>query len=56
MKKIKLQDPKIVKLINKYSENILRIIDNQDDFTRSDLQGAVDAIAINILNCGFNLK
>ena len=56
MKKINLLDPKIVKLINNHCEDILRLIDNQNDFTRSDLQGAVDAIVINILNSGINLK
>lgn len=56
MKHVMLQDPKTVKLINKHSEDILRLIDNQDDFTRSDLQGAADAIVINILNSGFNLE
>lgn len=56
MKKINLLDPKIVKLINNHSEDILRLTDNQDNFTRSDLQGAVDAIVINILNSGINLK
>lgn len=56
MKKLNLLDPKIVKLINNHSEDILRLIDKQDDFTRSDLQGAVDAIVVNTLNTGLNLK
>jgi hypothetical protein len=56
MKKIKLQDQEIVKLINKYSEDILMLVDNQDNFTRSDLQGAVDAIVISTLNSGLNLN
>jgi hypothetical protein len=37
-------------LINKYANEILEVIDNQDDYTRSDLQGRVDAIVMNILN------
>ena len=56
MRKIDLLDKKIVKLINKHSEEILKLIDKRDDLTRSDMQGAVDAIVINILNSGINLN
>ena len=56
MKKIDLLDPKIVKLINECSEEILQIVDNQDKFTRSDLQGAVDALVIKILQAGLELN
>jgi len=56
MKKFDLLNPKIVKLIRKYSDDILNIVDNQDEFTRSDLQGAIDAIVINILHTGVNLE
>ena len=56
MKKIDLFDPKIALLISKLSDSVLEIIDNQDDFPRSDLQGAVEAIVINALNSGFNLE
>jgi hypothetical protein len=56
MRKIDLLDKKIVKLINKHSEEILKLIDRQDDLTSSDLQGAVDAIVINILKSGINLN
>jgi len=56
MKKIDLLDPKIVKLINECSEEILQIVDNQDKFTRSDLQGAVDALVIKILQSGLELN
>ena len=36
-------------LINKYSDQILELIDQRDDLTRSDLQGCCDAIVMNIL-------
>lgn len=56
MKKIDLLDPNIVRLINKYSEEILKVVDNQDEYTRSDLQGVVDAIVMNILRAGLDLS
>lgn len=46
----------MVKLINEYSEEILQIVDNQDKFTRSDLQGAIDALVIKILRAGLDLN
>ena len=36
-------------IINQYSEKILEIIEQKDEMTRSDLQGVVDAIVIEIL-------
>ena len=33
----------------KYSDRILELIDNRDDFTRSDLQAMVDAIVHSIM-------
>lgn len=33
---------------SKYEDEILDLIDNRDDFTRSDLQGAVSAIVLKI--------
>jgi hypothetical protein len=35
--------------VMEYSNEILEIIDNRDDFTRSDLQGIVDAIVHKII-------
>jgi hypothetical protein len=32
-----------------YDDEILELIDNQDDYTRSDLQGRVGAIVLNIV-------
>ena len=33
----------------KYSDEILEVVDNQNEFTRSDLQGRIEAIVLNIL-------
>jgi hypothetical protein len=38
-----------ISLISKYSNQILELIDQQDELTRSDLQGCCDAIVMNIL-------
>jgi hypothetical protein len=35
--------------VMKYSDAILEVVDNQDEFTRSDLQGAIEAVMMNIL-------
>ena len=35
-----------------FEDDILKLIDNQDDFTRSDLQGVVSALVRNIYNAG----
>jgi len=56
MKKLNLLDPKIVKLTSSFSDEILNIIDHSEEFTTSDLQGAIDAIVINILQTGVNLE
>lgn len=41
-----------VRLFNKYENEILELIDNQDEFTRSDLQGVVSAIVMKIFRAG----
>ena len=41
--------PNLTKIQNKYEEEILSLVDNQDDYTRSDLQGVVSAIVFNII-------
>lgn len=38
-----------IKII-KYSDKILEIIDNRDNFTRGDLQGVVAAVVMKIIN------
>jgi len=38
-----------------FEDEILELIDNQDDYTRSDLQGRVSAIVMNILRKGKEL-
>lgn len=45
-----------IRIMNEFENQILGLIDYQDDYTRSDLQGAVGAIVWNILNKGKNLK
>lgn len=37
-------------IVNYYSEKILRVVEEKDNFTQSDLQGVIDAIVIEILN------
>lgn len=56
MKKLDLTDIKIIRLINQYSDEILEVIDNQEEYTRSDLQGRVEAIVMNILRAGVELQ
>jgi hypothetical protein len=34
---------------DKYENEILEVIDNLDDYTRSDLQGRITAIVLNIM-------
>jgi hypothetical protein len=38
-----------------FENEILELIDSQDDYTRSDLQGRVSAIVMNILRKGKEL-
>ena len=37
-------------LKNKYENQILELIDNKEDYSRSDLQGRVMAIVMNIIS------
>ena len=39
-----------MKDLNKYEDKVLELIDNQNDFTRSDLQGVVSATVHEIYN------
>lgn len=39
----------------KYEDEILDLIDNQDEYTRSDLQGIVTALVNKIMNEGFKI-
>ena len=52
LKSLNSDMPKDVKnaLLTMYSSQILEIIDNRDEFPRSDLQGAVEAIVSVLLN------
>ena len=42
-------------LTSKYEDEILNLIDNQDDFTRSDLQGIVTVLVNKIMQEGFKI-
>lgn len=42
-------------LTSKYEDEILDLIDNQDEYTRSDLQGIVTALVNKIMNEGFKI-
>jgi hypothetical protein len=38
------------KIISKYDNQILELVDYQEDYTRSDLQGVAMAIVMNIIS------
>jgi len=42
-------------LTSKYEDEILDLIDNQDEFTRSDLQGIVTVLVNKIMQDGFKI-
>ena len=42
-------------LTSKYEDEILDLIDNQDEFTRSDLQGIVTVLVYKIMQEGFKI-
>lgn len=42
-------------LTSKYEDEILDLIDNQDEYTRSDLQGVVTVLVNKIMNKGFKI-
>ncbi len=42
-------------LTSKYEDEILNLIDNQDDFTRSDLQGIVTVLVNKIMKDGYKI-
>ncbi len=42
-------------LTSKYEDEILDLIDNQDEFTRSDLQGIVTVLVNKIMQEGFKI-
>lgn len=39
-----------VKKVNEYTDMILEIVDDQEAFTRSDLQGCIQAIVVKIIS------
>lgn len=42
-------------LTSKYEDEILDLIDNQDEYTRSDLQGIVTVLVNKIMQDGFKI-
>jgi len=42
-------------LTNEYENEILELIDNQDEYTRSDLQGIVTVLVNKIMNSGYKI-
>ena len=42
-------------LTNKYEDEILNLIDNQDEYTRSNLQGKVSVLVNKIMERGFEI-
>ncbi len=41
-----------IRTANKYTSEIMELIDNQDEMTRSDLQGAVMAVVTKLMTKG----
>ena len=42
-------------LTSKYEDEVLNLIDNQDEYTRSDLQGIVTVLVNKSMNEGFKI-
>lgn len=45
-----MKDKREILAILKYSDLILEIIDSQEELTRGDLQGCIEAVVMNIIN------
>ena len=43
------------RLTNEYENEILELIDNQDEYTRSDLQGLVTVLVNKIMESGYKI-
>lgn len=43
------------RLTSQYEDEILELIDNQDEFTRSDLQGVVTVLVQKIMRAGHEI-
>ena len=55
IKLLKSMNTKEILQLNKYENEILELIDNQDEFTRSDFQARVQAVVLNIVRGGVEL-
>ena len=49
---MKITPADLVRVYNTFDNEILELIDNQDEFTRSDLQGVVSALVMKIFRAG----
>ncbi len=43
------------RLTNEYENEILELVDNQDEYTRSDLQGIVTVLVNKIMESGYKI-
>lgn len=55
MTKVNLTDKKTRMLISELKNEILELIDYREEFTRSDLQGGVQALVTKILTLGYEM-
>lgn len=54
-KEVKMEATEEMRIQWGFENDILEVVDNQDELTRSDLQGVVSAIVMNILRKGKEL-
>ncbi len=47
-----MTQPELILFLNQYEDEILELVDDQDDYTRSDVQGRVMAIVRKIFAAG----
>ncbi len=47
-----MTQPELILFLSRYEDEILELVDDQDDYTRSDLQGRVMVIARKIFAAG----
>ncbi len=47
-----MTQPELILFLSRYEDEILELVDDQDDYTRSDLQGRVMAIVRKIFAAG----
>ncbi len=47
-----MTQPELILFLSRYEDEILELVDEQDDYTRSDLQGRVMAIVHEVFAAG----